>query len=338
MKSGKKALAAAVATIACAGFAPAANAAVTGSVTGDAGTPVALTPGAPLAIRNMDVQALTHVDAGDAGSFSAVVVDQNGTGASTQGPCWDTRFTNDDKRFVDFHGDLKYSLVVKTFTDRDCATAKATTNYDWTVGAAVAVGAPAGTLMTRPANSFSTNTQLLDFVPNPGAGLYEIKYALNGTLNPDGSLGGAPKDAFVDPATGKVSILERTPGTYLVVARAKSGDYYTPWSAPVTMRLIAPFDFSSLSFPDSIGPSYQTRGVLGETSASGRVSIAYAVGKKGKHFHGLGSAKINSKGAFTRRFRLTRTGWYRLRFKFHGSATVAGGTIYDVVRIRRHRL
>ena len=52
----------------------------------------------------------------------------------------------------------------------------------------------------------------------------------------------------------------------------------------------------------------------------------------------LGTAKVSSKGVFTRRFRLTKTGWYRLRFKYAGSATVAGGTIYDVVRIRRHRL
>ena len=41
----------------------AAAAAVTGSVTGDAGAPVALAAnGAATAIRNMDVQALSHVD------------------------------------------------------------------------------------------------------------------------------------------------------------------------------------------------------------------------------------------------------------------------------------
>src|SRR3954452_15352270 len=82
MKSGGRFLAAAVvATVLCV---PAtANAAVTASVTGDDGNPAALTPGAPLAIRNMDVKAIGHVDPADAKGFILSVIGPDGVAATT---------------------------------------------------------------------------------------------------------------------------------------------------------------------------------------------------------------------------------------------------------------
>jgi hypothetical protein len=65
MQSGRKLIAALVAAVVL--CAPAtADAAVSATVTGDDANPVALTPAAPLAIRNMDVQATGHVDLADA--------------------------------------------------------------------------------------------------------------------------------------------------------------------------------------------------------------------------------------------------------------------------------
>jgi hypothetical protein len=341
MKSGKKSLAAVAATIVCAASAPAAaQAAITGAVTGDDGAPVALAPnGAAAGIRNMDVQALTHVDdAADARGFTTSVVDPAGVGASTPGSCSISKYDPDDKRYVDYHGNGTYKLIVTTYSDTACTANPKTYAYSWAVSAGVALGQPAGPLATRQSNSFSTITQSLDFAGTPGATTYEIKYALNGALNADGSLQGIPEDAYLDRTTGKVQMLERTPGTYLMVARARAGNFYTAWSPPITIHLLAPFDLSSRSFPDSRGPSYQVRGILGETSAAGKVTVAVAPGKKGKRFRTLGKAKVNGQGVFKLRFRLTKTGYYRLRYSFAGSSTVSRGTVYEVVRVRRTRV
>jgi hypothetical protein len=68
--------------------------------------------------------------------------------------------------------------------------------------------------------------------------------------------------------------------------------------------------------------------------AGSRVTVAVAKGKKGKRFKTLGKPKVNSNGDFRQRFRLAR-GTYRLRFSYKGSSTIARGTIYQVITIRR---
>lgn len=342
MKSGKRigaAAAALAAALLCA--TGTASAAVTGSVTGDDGNPAALAPnGAPAVIRNMDVHALSHVDAADAASFNATVTDPAGVGATTASPCWDTRFSNDDTRFVDYHGNGTYKLTLTTYSDNSCGTRKATTVYSWTVNAGVAIGAPAGPVLTRQPNSFSTITQALPFNANPGELTYEVKYALGGVIAPDGSISGPSQDAFVNGTTGNVEFSSNVPGTYVMVARAKAfSGYFSPWSAPVTIHMVAPFDLSTLTFPDQRGPSYSLRGTVGDTSAAGsRVTISAAFGKHGKHFRTLGKARVSSKGTFSKRFRLKKLGYYRLRFSFPGSATVTKGAVYVVVKIRRVRI
>jgi hypothetical protein len=335
MYSGRKLLATLVAATAL--YAPTtANAAVSATVTGDDANPVALTAGAPLAIRNMYAQATGHVDLADAKSFIAKVVGPDGVAAATDSPCWDTRYTNDTKRFVDYRGNGAYTLTLTLFSDANCTAGGTVISYGWTVNASVAISPPAPVMLTRAANSFSTITQQFNFAGNPGASGYEIKFAKGAVVQPDGSLSSpALKDGYVNNATGKVELIgAREPGTYTIVARAKYGSYYSPWTAPVNFNLIAPFDLSSRSFPDSRGPSYQVRAIVGEPSAGGRVTVAAAKGKKGKKFRTLGKGKVNSKGVFKVRFRLSR-GTYRVRYSFKGSGTVAKGTVYEVIKITR---
>ena len=63
-----------------------------------------------------------------------------------------------------------------------------------------------------------------------------------------------------------------------------------------------------MTFPDSRGPRYKLRGQLRERVARGKVTIAIAKRwKKGK-FRKLGSAKLNSKGRFTKKFRVSGYG------------------------------
>jgi hypothetical protein len=141
----------------------------------------------------------------------------------------------------------------------------------------------------------------------------------------------------VDRNTGTADARFTEPGRYVMVARIKSGDYYTPWSAPISFTVKAPFDLSYVGFPDPDGPKYKLRATLRDNFARGsRVTVYYAKGKKGGKFRRLGrSSKINSKRAFTLRFKLRKPGVYRLQYRFKGSSLVLGGKVTEAIRIKR---
>jgi hypothetical protein len=101
----------------------------------------------------------------------------------------------------------------------------------------------------------------------------------------------------------------------------------------VTVR--APFDVVpyTLRFTDDTGPSFRIEGQVREPSARGRVSFAAARGKNGA-YRSLGYARLSPTATFAKRFRL-RSGSYRLRISFRGSATVARGSLVQIVRVSR---
>ncbi len=112
-----------------------------------------------------------------------------------------------------------------------------------------------------------------------------------------------------------------------MVSRAKGftgtlGQFFTPWSAPVTVRVFAPFDFQSTpSFPDFRGDSYKLRGIVREKAARGsKVRISLARGYKGGRFHSIGKAKIRRGGKITKRFTIRNPGKYRLKYRFKGNS------------------
>ncbi len=332
MKVGARLIAALV--VAAGMIVPAtADAAISAKITDDAGNPVAMAVGVPPTLRSMDIKTLINTDEGK--GFSATTTGPDGTptgyGASCGSP------GSESTHYVDYHGNGTYTLVVTVYSDIPCTKPVRSETYTWNVASSVAIAPPAPTLLTRLANSYTTITQLFNFTPNPGTTSYEIKYAKGATVNPDGSLNSpALQDGFYDSTTGKVQLIgARDPGVYTIVARARSGAYYSPWSPPATFTLQVPFDISSRTFPDSRGPSYQVRATLGSPAAAGsRVTVAVAKGKKGKRFRTLGKPKINSKGQVTLRFHLAR-GTYRMRYSFKGNAVMTRGTVYDVIRITR---
>jgi hypothetical protein len=140
----------------------------------------------------------------------------------------------------------------------------------------------------------------------------------------------------VDAATSTVPLRFSEPGRYTVIARARIfGGAATPWTDPLRIRVFAPFDFSSSSFPDARGPRYRLSVRLREETARGRVRISVARNWTGRaRYRSLGSVRIRN-GRFTKRFTLARTGKYRIRYRFAGSATTAPGTVTEKVRIRR---
>lgn len=315
-----------------------AAAAPTVTVTGDDGNPVPLNAAAPTGIRNMDVTADVTVPAADAPYYTSQVFDQAGTAVSSGSGCRTTQFSPTWKNFADYRGNGTYTVLVRYFgsSDSDCNGAATESRLQYAINAGIGVTGPPGRVLTRAKNSFSINSHELGVGLNPGAFSYEVRYALGGVTGPDGAISGPSAETFVNRANGLAPFRFDKPGRYVIVARAKTDDFFTPWSAPVNVTAVAPFDIERVSFPDARGPRYKLRGQIRERVARGRVTVSIARGRKGGKFRRLGSrAKINSKGRFTKKFTLRRTGVYRLRYTYRGSSVVAAGSVTEAIRIRR---
>lgn len=309
------------------------------TVTGDDGNPAPLAQNVPASIRNMSPRVGVGFAPTQDTRYSVSFAGPDGVAVATAVNCYTTKVPVNPS--LDYRGNGTYTITVTNFlkADSTCTTPKSTETYTVAITGSVAVGAPAGKHLIRAANSYTTNTLALPFTANPGATSYEIAYAKGGVVGADGAISGPIQTAYLNRTTGLVEFLLREPGSYTVVARATgyagSGKFFTPWSAPITINAISPFDLASLRFPDSRGPSYQLRGTLRDTKIRGKVSLAMARGKKGGKYRSLGKVKISSKGTFTKRFTQRRTGTYRIRIKYSGSKTAASGAIVQTIRISR---
>ena len=314
--------------------APPLAGAATVTVTGDDGTPRVLAPNAPASIRNMQPEVAVALGAGE----QAYSVSYAGPVAAAASPR--TCTTSSFGPTLDYQGNGTYTVAVTTYTDNNCTAGARRATYRFVIGAGVPLGAPTGAVLTREPNSPFAIEHQVPVRLNPGALTHDIRYALGGVLAPDGSISGGSEQAFADSATGTAGVTLDDPGTYVMVARAQgftggAGQFFTPWSAPITFRALAPFDFEigSPSFPDPRGPRYKLRVELRERTARGRVRIRIARGNRGK-YRSLGKARLR-RGVLKKRFTLHRTGVYRVKFIFKGSATTAPGTVVQKMRIRR---
>jgi hypothetical protein len=316
----------------------AAHAAATVTVLGDDNNPLTLAQGAPAAIRNMS----TTVGVGFAnkdGRFSLSIAGPDGVAVANPLTC----FLNDNfTRIVDFRGNGQYTISVVNYAkaDTNCKTATSTETYAYSVNSSVAVASPTAPFLRRDPNSFTTRTLSLPVAGNPGAVTYDVQYAAGAVLAPDGSISGASSTGYVNRTTSTIDLNFPAPGTYTVVARAKNGQYASPWSPPVTVVVQVPFDISTVLFPDSIGPRYTMRGILRETSGviTGKVSLAMArrgAKKKYGKYRSIGTAKLTSKGTFTRSFTQRKTGTYKVRISYKGSSAAPKTTVYGTVKITR---
>jgi hypothetical protein len=320
--------------------ASAAQAAATVTVTGDDNNPLALAQGAPAAIRNMSPQiGIGFADKN--AKFSLSVTGPDGVAVANPLTC----FINDNfTRYVDYRGNGNYTISVVNYAkaDTNCATPTSTETYVFSINGSTSITAPAGPFLRRAPNTFTTNTLSLPVALNPGATGYDVQYAAGAVLAPDGSINGPSSSGYVNSQTGTLDLTFPGPGTYTIVARAKNGQYASPWSPPVNVQVLVPFDVYSMSFPDSIGPRYKLRGLLRETARiPGKVSLAMARrGAKNRYgkYRSIGSATISSKNTFTKSFTQRRTGYYRIRISYKGSATAPKTTVYYSGRITRRAI
>jgi hypothetical protein len=289
---------------------------------------------------NMNPTMKIGFEPGEEGSYSAVVAGPDGVAVTNPINC----YSINTSRPLDYRGNGTYRLTINKYpkADRSCTGApssSATASY--TVNAAVTLSGPATPVLMRAPNSFITQPIALPFSGKPvGALGYEVRYALNGAVGPDGAIAGPSTETVRDDATGAVQFRPPAPGRYVFVARGKgfstaSGQFFTPWTPPVTVVAMAPFDIGRPIALDSRGPSYKLRFRINEASTTGRVNIAIARGKKGGKYKSYGSVKISSKATFIKRFTLRRSGHYRMRLKYKGNGTTAGGTIVHRFRITK---
>ena len=321
-----------VAAVAATGTMTAAADAATVTLTGDDGAPVALTPGANLALRNINPTLAVSAVAPEK------YYDVSTAGPVTNATSTRTCFSVPSNLPVDYQGNGTYTVTVTSYTDTKCTLGKTTAAYQFTINAGVTLSGPAGRLFTRAPNDYRTRTQNLAVGQNPNART-EIRYALRGAIGPDGGIAGPSKEGFVDTTSGFAGLALSDPGRYVVVARAvgstgAAGQFFSPWSAPVVLNVKSPFDLLSAPFfLDDRGPSYKLRARLGEDSARGKVKIAFAKGKRGKYFS-AGKAKVRG-GVLKKRFTLRSPGVYRVRFTYKGSAAVWPGKVVWSMEIER---
>jgi hypothetical protein len=307
--------------------------AATVTVTGDDGNPAAIAQGTPTTIRNMAPNVQLAFPPAPA-RYSSTVTGPDGTAVSAAQSCYTTTAST---RYVDFRGNGDYTVTITNFAAADtaCKTATSTETYVFTIASSVTLTPPAGPFLIRAPNSFVTNTYTQPVALNPGASTYELKYAPGGVVGADGAISGPSADGYVNQTSGTADLRFTAPGNYTVVARAKNGDFSSPWSAPVTVTAIVPFDLTRIAFPDSRGPSYRLTGYVKEKTLRGKVSIAVARGTKGGKYKSLGTVSITSKGTFSKRFTQRRTGTYRLRVHYRGSALAPPVSIVSKIRITR---
>jgi hypothetical protein len=271
--------------------------------------------------------------------YAVTTTGPGGQPASSGQSCGSTGFPSSER--IRYQGNGTYTVTLRVTdddSDTDCAAAT-TKTFTFVVNAATSISPPSSpVLRMRSPDQLALNVFQVPVDVNPGADAHELRYAPNATLGADGGIAGEFEEAGVS-SNGVASITFDRPGTYTMVARARifvdGEERFTAWSAPVTVRIIAPFDLITPTFPDARGPSYRLAGVVRETSTKGKITISIGKGGKPKKFRRLGTAKIRKGGRFSLRFKVTKFGRYTLRYVYKGSATTERGDVRQVVTIRR---
>ncbi|MDO8213708.1 hypothetical protein [Conexibacter sp. CPCC 206217] len=308
-----------LAALAVAGGGLAATAASAGAVavtvSGDDGRPVAIAPASPPALRNLRPQVGVTADPGT--RYAVAITGPGGRQAANPVVCADAAQPSTLQTF--FRGNGAYGVAVTTFAATDTACAAPigpAVTFPFNVAGRVVLGR-VGRFELRDPGSAARKPLALPVQVDPGSQAREIRFALNGRLRRDGSLRGRSSTARFNATNGTASLLFPGPGRYTVVARDAADGVQTPWSAPLHVRVVAPFDLSVVRYTDRSGPDFQVFCQIREGgAATGIVSVALA--GPGGPFRGLGRARINGDGAFGAKFTARRAGNYRLRFTYRG--------------------
>lgn len=245
------------------------------AVSGDDGRPVAISPGSPPALRNLRPQAVVTPDPGT--RYSVAVTGPDGRPAAAPVTCADA--AQPATLQVAYRGNGAYGVALTTYaaTDTGCAGPLGpATTYPFTIAGRVTLGG-VGRFLLRDPGSATVRVLSLPVNADPGSQSREVRFKLNGTTRRDGALKGRSTSAPF--ANGAAALKFPGPGTYTVVARDAADGIQTPWSAPIRVRVVAPFDLSAIRYPDRSGPRFRVFAQIREgADATGIVSVAIARG------------------------------------------------------------
>lgn len=318
-------------------FLPAAAAAATVTVTDDAGQPTQLTDGGSLQIRHMAPVVTPSFSASDQ-RYTLVITGPGGKSAGLDAVC--SRADGGGPQNIVYAGNGAYTVKLVTYDNVDdiyCAGSATTQNFTFVIAASVALTGPASPLFYRDVDK-GVRDLTFKFDLNPGATGYQFVWAYDAKFGANGAIvGDYPKNDYGERGagipTGTFDDLRFAhAGTVSVVAAASAGNGTSPFSAPVTLKLMGPFDWSETpGFTGGSGGTHVIGGQVYEPGMVGRkVSVLLAKGS-GK-FKPLVRKTIPSTRKLSFRFKKPR-GKYRLKYVFDGADLVAPGAWTQSLRI-----
>jgi hypothetical protein len=306
---------------------PASAAAGTVTVTNDARQPTPLTAGSSLQIRQMAPVVSPAFSASEQ-RYTLVVTGPDGKSAGVDAVCVRTDAAGPTN--VAYAGNGTYAVKFVTYENPDgCEGAATTQDLSFVIAASTTLTGPASPLLYRdPADSSKDLTVKFDV--NPGLSSVQFVWAYNAKFGAGGAIvGDYPRDDYGERRlaipNGTFSELRfEHAGTVSIVAAVEAGNGISPFSAPLTLKLIGPFDWSST--PSLTGGSGTTHVIGGEIREPGvvgqRVSVLLAKGS-GK-FKPFVSRTITSSRKLSFKIKKPR-GKYRLKYVFKGANLVAAG-------------
>jgi hypothetical protein len=297
------------------------------TVSGDDGRPLAIAPGAPPTIRTLRPELVVTGDQGG-GRYSVAFADPAGRAAANPVTCQDPAIPTTVR--LPYRGNGRYGIAVTTYAAGDvaCTTpAGPPAPFEFELTGRVVLG-PLDRFVLRDRGSRQRKRLALAVNADPQSQTREVRFAADARLRRDGSIRG--RSLRAPYRDGSASLLFPAPGRYTVVARDAADGVATPWSEPLRIRVVTPFDLFALRYTDTAGPVFR---VLARAPAQTRGVVRVALARAGEPFRRLGRARVNAEGAFGARFTAEVAGTYRLRFRYAGNGLVEGGTV-----VRRFRV
>ncbi|HKG39739.1 MAG TPA: hypothetical protein VKB25_12175 [Conexibacter sp.] len=306
---------------------PASASALAVTVTGDDGNPLAVNPAAPPSIRTLRPLVGVGADAGT--RYSVAFSDPVSKPAAGAIACQDGATPSSVQ--LPFRGNGRYTVAVTAFagTDTGCTLPLGpAASFAFSIAGRVVLGSVPRFVMRDPGHPGRIKPLALPVNADPGSQTREVRFAANAKLRRDGSIRGRSLRAPFK--AGSASLRFPAPGSYTVVARDAADGVETPWSAPARIRVVTPFDVTSLRFTDTTGPVFRLLGrAIPGTTGVVRVALARGNGA----FQRLGRARVDGAGAFGARFTVRTAGAYRLRVSYRGNDLVTRGEVVRGFRV-----
>ncbi|HEV7774465.1 MAG TPA: hypothetical protein VGO48_14385 [Conexibacter sp.] len=306
---------------------PASASALAVTVTGDDGNPLAVNPAAPPSIRTLRPLVGVAADAGT--RYSVAFGDPAGKPPAATIACQDGAAASNVQ--LPFRGNGRYTVAVATFAAGDVGCtlpAGPATSFGFTIAGRVVLSAVGRFAMRDPGRPGRVKRLSLPVNADPGSQTREVRFVADARLRRDGSIRG--KSLRAPYANGSATLTFPAPGRYTVVARDAADGIATPWSEPQRIRVVTPFDLTSLRYPDTAGPVFRALAhAIPGTTGVVRAALARGDGA----FRVLGRARVDAAGTFGARFVVRRAGTYRLRFTYRGNDLVTRGEVVRSFRV-----